>query len=74
MDANRPKTPVLDGNWPAATNRGISVGFGAGASVRRRAHATKKTTRDKSCLQKELVRTRRRRHELAHHDGVRVLG
>ena len=46
MDANRPKTPVLDGNWPAATNRGISVGFGAGASVRRRAHATNKTTRD----------------------------
>ena len=47
-----PKTPILDGKRAAATNRDISVGFGAGASVRRRAHATNKTTRDKSCLQK----------------------
>ena len=37
MDANRPKRPIPDGKRAAATNRGISVGFGAGASVRRRA-------------------------------------
>ena len=49
---NRPKTPVLDGKRAAATNRDISVGFGAGASARRRAHATKKTTTGQSWLQK----------------------
>ena len=52
VDANHPKTPIPDGKRAAATNRAISVGFGADAGARRRAHATKKTTRDKSWLQK----------------------
>ena len=74
---NRPKTQVPDGNWPAATNRDISAGFGAVASVRRARHATKKTTTGQSWCYKRrrgLVRARRRRHELAHHDGIRVPG
>ena len=45
---NGPKTQVPDGKRAAATNREMSVGFGAGASVRRRAHATKKTTTGQS--------------------------
>ena len=113
---NRPKIPVPDRKWAAATNREIPAGFGAGASVRRRARerpqppdlcsrpqppytglriaytpparprahtrfptpTTRKTsTTGQSWLQKgddDSVGTRRRRHELAHHDGVRVLG
>ena len=32
---NRPKRPIPDGKWAAATNREVSVDFGAVASVRR---------------------------------------
>ena len=73
---NPPKTPVPDGKRPVATNRDISVGVGAGASVRHAPEEDKILRRDNLGYKRGrgLVRTRRRRHELAHHDGVRVLG
>ena len=48
---NRPKTPIPEGTWAAATNRDMSDGFGPGASVRRRAPAPKEDF-GTSCLQK----------------------
>ena len=73
-----PKTPVPDGKRAAATNRWVSVGFGAGASVPRRAHAPEGDYDGTILLTKggrtTLVGARRRRHELAHHDGIRVPG
>ena len=43
---NRPKTPVPDGKRPVATNRDISVGVGAGASVRHAPEEDKILRRD----------------------------
>ena len=114
---NRTKTPVPDDKRAAATNRDISAGFGAGASVRPRARVPpasrpllqtpaslyrppdslcavgatprphpipstdsprrRRERRDNLVTKGEedgSVGARRRRHELAHHDRVRVLG
>ena len=75
---NHPKVPVPDGKWAAATNRWVSVGFGAGASVRRARTRPTRLGRDNLAYKRGgaplLIGARRRGHELAHHDGVRVLG